>query len=270
MATSAFGVDHGLVSKSYVGGGVFKPASALRAAGKKRVPGSYARSKGPTKADTKFKAEATKLTQQLRHNEKVMTEPGRRPRFDDPDFKQVKVRGQRKPVNVYGESSFLSRTLPSGVGGLTLRTGSKSSGQSHVIYDKTKSGAKKTLKHEMAHAQPKRSIYRMQQIADSPKKTMREEARADAVLGHYRKVKPNSAYQQVAQARNTQRKVRKTPIIGGLRAKPQKMQLKAGLKNMSAAGGPRYKVKPKDVDAYRKVQNDIARNQKRNKRRSRS
>ena len=58
-----------------------------------------------------------------------------------------------------------------------------------------------TVRHEMAHATPKRSGYRLHaQIGQNPLKSMREEARADyAGTGHYQKTRHSSTYGAVAQ-----------------------------------------------------------------------
>ena len=267
--TSAFGVDHG-ISKSLVGG-VFKPASKLKAKEIKAVRrgGAYKKAKGPTKADTEFKQNSTRATQMFRQNKEVFREPGYKG-IEAPTYKEKKVRGQRNPVSTYKTSVFDDKTLPAGVGGFTVRTGSKSHGTSHVVYRGMSSigssrKPKTTLKHEMAHARPKRSAYRMEQIGRNPAKQMREEARADfEASGHYKKVNPKKAsgYEQLAQLRAAGKKQKKKPLIGRFLAKPAKNQQKYATKEMARRSQGQYKISGKNVNQYIKTQDKMARARK--------
>lgn len=85
-----------------------------------------------------------------------------------------------------------------GLAGATLRSGSKSSGKSTVIINhhgiaansSSRRNYRKNLKmvqtHENAHAGPKRSSYRLAQVTQSPRRTGREEGRADFLaMGHH-------------------------------------------------------------------------------------
>jgi hypothetical protein len=174
---SAFGVDHGWISKSLVGG-VFKPAHALSTAERKAV-GGYKKAKGVTSAHREFKAESAE-----RH----------------------KVLADHPPIKNVG-----SHTLPFGSEGqgATFRLGSKKGGRSVIrAAARNKSSYQQIVSHEQQHAKPRRSEYRLHgQILKDPEKLMREEARADlhSHYGHYKDTwkktmqgKPTTVYQQSA------------------------------------------------------------------------
>lgn len=88
-----------------------------------------------------------------------------------------------------------------------LRQGGRSSGTSHVFYPK---GAPQgTINHELGHARPRRSSYRMQTIIEDPVKLMREEGRAEmssGVKGAYYRNRSNplekhqTAYTQISRS----------------------------------------------------------------------
>lgn len=82
-----------------------------------------------------------------------------------------------------------SSKMPRGASAFAIRSGGRSSGRSAIMYPAGKGKAdlaaaqagnvSSTLTHEMAHATPKRSGYRMHQVAQNPRKLGREEGRAD-------------------------------------------------------------------------------------------
>ena len=263
---SAFGVEHG-ISKSLVGG-VFKPASKLTRAERGAV-GGYKKARGVTAADQEFKH----VQGQTKAYHAALT-PTR-------SFKS-----KSGTTHVY-EHNILSRGIPKGAAGFHVREGGKQ-GTSHVHYRSDKiigadNKPKSTLMHEMAHARPARSSYRMNQIIDSPKKLFREEGRADfESRGHFKK-RPEGGYAQAAMNRvktkdakkletRAKTKLRKIPIVGRRlgavmaadvrsAAKPMRQQHKAGLRTLSQTMGK--PIGNKEVDSYIGVHDKMKRAKKR-------
>ena len=92
-----------------------------------------------------------------------------------------------------------------GIAGYMTRTGGKNTGRSDLFLPKkVRQG---TINHEMAHGDPRRSQYRLHQIANDPKLMMREEGRAEmnrnVPEGYYRNPvqnpKDESGYTQRAR-----------------------------------------------------------------------
>lgn len=172
---SAFGVDHGAISKSYLNGQWVKPAELLvhqKETGK--VGGHFARSKGVSAEDMRFKR------QSLHRKKKVAMTGG----------------AYRKENYSYGpfrsKEGFMDRLRGMRGGhGYTYRLGGKGKqGRSYMRGEGTsKEYMAPTRAHEHAHAMEGRTEYRLHhQIMGSPTKMMREEARADMApgsAGHY-------------------------------------------------------------------------------------
>lgn len=82
-------------------------------------------------------------------------------------------------------------------GAFTLRTGGKNTGKSHIFHNPDAKGSflgskmgnkhvAHAVPHEQAHADPRRSQFRMAQVMSSPRKQGMEEGRADFLAaGHY-------------------------------------------------------------------------------------
>lgn len=119
-------------------------------------------------------------------------------------LKQTSNRGTMSGASIQRPRLALGIGLKaSGTKGFMVRTGSAKGGTSHVILPKD--APQHIVNHEMTHAAPKRSSYRMHQIVTDPKKLMREEARAEMGsnrrAGYYRTYdKTNIAYTQAAQS----------------------------------------------------------------------
>jgi hypothetical protein len=246
---SAFGVEHTVttpVSKS-LSGGVFKPASKLSQAERKAV-GGYRKAKGVTAADRVW----------AQNQKNIKTLHGQK----HPGMKHTKTVQGRQGTTEHYKHSKRSTVVPPGADGFHVRTG----GKKGTSYIHMKSNARKDVTaHEVAHASPKRTAYRMNQVATNPKKTMAEEGRADYVAtGHYLKTKPQSGYAQAARMRNAEvrgeKQAKKAQKYGGKPARslvrarhaPSRFNVKAASGSMS-----RTMNKPvgrKEIDEYRKVQ----------------
>lgn len=263
---SAFGVEHG-VSKSLVGG-VFKPASKLTRVERGAV-GGYKKARGVSKPDQEFK------------QVQAQTRAYHATAKPDRSFKS-----KSGTTHVY-EHNMFSRAIPKGAAGLHIRVGGKK-GTSHVHYRTTPeigdtSSPKSTLKHEMSHAKPARSSYRMHQIIANPKKLMAEEGRADfEASGHFKR-KQESGYAQVAaqriQAQKTKgaekaakKTLRKIPFVGRrlgavaanqvrAQTRPVREAHKSNLKQLSRTLN--QPVGNKDIDAYIKTHDKMKRAKKR-------
>lgn len=175
---SAFGVDHGYVSKSFVNG-KFVSASTLSAkqARKVRAGGQYKKATGPKKSDTAFKANQTQMLQAARE-----MKPGETQREV---FSSAKHQGfdRRKNAKIDLQDTTPSFSL-AGEGkahASASKFGPKKGGVNLMTTHGKNAASPQTLAHEKAHLAPNRSGYRLHQIVRSPKKLMREEARADAV-----------------------------------------------------------------------------------------
>lgn len=200
---SAFGVEH-TVSKSYLGGGVFKPAKALDLVERTQVVGhgKYAAAHGMTSADRAWK-----------------------------DTRKAQVEA------VHSILSHGTKENPSMIPGSagTYRVGGKSSGQSYVVSNLPKEIPKKlrrqTMGHEAMHALPKRSSYRLHnQIMSDPKKLFREEGRADYLSGGHYSKHPDSGSVYAQGARAIDQMNRKGPDVPfKLQKKTTKQMKKQGL-----------------------------------------
>ena len=249
---SAFGVEHTVtvttttVSKS-LSGGVFKPASKLTQAERKTV-GGYRKAKGVTAKDAEW----------ARNQQNIKTlhsQPHR-------GMKHTKTVQGRQGTTEHYKHSKKSSVVPPGAEGFHVRTG----GKKGTSYIHMRSDARKGVTaHEVAHASPKRTAYRMNQVATNPKKTMAEEGRADYVAsGHYLKKKPTSGYGQAARMRNAEvrgeKNAKKARKYGG---KPARGLVHAGnttsrfkVKQISGSMS-RTMNKPvgrQEIDEYRRVQ----------------
>lgn len=169
---SAFGVVH----KSYVGGGVFKPVTALSGAERKTVKagGLYRQAQGVTKPDKKFSRFYHKQIVPMTHHADESGPVG-----------TVKV-----------PKSALQMA---GVNAMAVRAGGKNTGRSYIV--RPKKLKPEILHHEMQHATPRRSAYRMEQMSRDPSKQLREEARADYLtVGHHSENEANG-YSRMANLR---------------------------------------------------------------------
>lgn len=237
---SYWGVEHG-VSKSYVPGKGWKPANQLTPKQRAKVPGAHQGAKGVSASDEAWRN---------KHNDVK----GRLASYPPGMLRMHKVPG--KGIDQAG----------------TYRVGGKKTGRSIVVGQASTGKKLKTLlRHEDQHAKVKRSSYRLHnQIASSPKKTMREEARADQLGGGRPWRKAGSGDSMYAVAAKTQRRARKKPK-GNIVAQdgsviPNKTAAEYFRNNLQAAM-PHYPLKGKKGDqairGYGKLRDKIAANQKR-------
>jgi hypothetical protein len=176
--TSAFGIEH--ISKSYVNGKWVKAAELTGKQAKKiAVGGQYKKAKGTTKFDRQFKAEQTQTLQGARK-----MKPGEKQRslFTRVEHKGFDRRGNAK-IDIQNSKPTLA--LPNDSGNALLasaqKIGHKRGGVHLLTTHGSGAASAQTIAHEKAHLSPSRGGYRLAQIVRSPKKLMREEARADAV-----------------------------------------------------------------------------------------
>ena len=151
-------------------GGVFKPITEMTGAERAAV-GGYKAMRGATPEHKKFKRERKK-----------------------------QIKALMEHVDRHGEG--IKNRLGNQAG--TYRIGGKSSGRSVIIgATPGKKDRKLLMAHEAAHANPRRSAYRLHhQIMGDPKKLFREEARADYISGGHFSQHPDekSKYAQGARA----------------------------------------------------------------------
>lgn len=97
--------------------------------------------------------------------------------------------GRAAPAQRQGRSNVslnIREDMPAGYGGIASRYGGRSDGVSTVVMPKDGApglDTARTLQHEMAHATPDRSSWRLHQVLNDPVKRGREEARADMAGG---------------------------------------------------------------------------------------
>lgn len=186
MSTSAFGVVH----KSQLSSGAYKAASALT--GTERTA---------LKADMKLQRKLTKPSRVDRvtspFKSKIRSALGKpqptKPRnFVDPPQSDTHIRTKwavQDMANLSREVPGEGKMRTAAIMGMpgdtasTIRTGGKNTGKSTTFLN-LNSGLDKTetqqlMRHERAHAKPRRSAWRMAQIMASPTKRGMEEARAD-------------------------------------------------------------------------------------------
>lgn len=170
---SAFGVDHGEVSKSLVPGKGFVSASTLGAKKLREVtkPGQYAsRGLSRKQKDAQYALKANNDLFGGRESE-IFSMP----------------KGKKGKLHI-SDAPDLAGT---GLGAVAFKTGGKD-GQRRILMGPDaeflgRKDLKRLKEHEIAHVTPgKRTSWRMASIASDPKKIMREEGRADMVAGlHY-------------------------------------------------------------------------------------
>src|SRR4051794_16471772 len=127
---SAFGVDHGGISKSLVNG-VFKPASALSHAERGAV-GGYKQAKGVSAAHQQYKLESA-----ARHHHLGS-----------------------KPAETMTHGALMAPGVRAK--GVTYRLGSAKGGRSVVdVQGSSRKAMEQVMSHERQHAAPRRSEYRL-------------------------------------------------------------------------------------------------------------
>lgn len=229
--TSAFGIDHGEVAKGYnVLGTYAKPVKLARG---KLLPVKTKKAPPKHKADVtpwdkygigKSYVPGKGFVSATAPGSKAMLrgiKPGRykdQRGVSEEDF-QYRIGRARRKVLV-GEATKKTKTMRTDaptrtrwgfgrtgrdVAGFTVRSGSKSQGRNTVVLSHKLKRAEvdSTYNHELAHAAPKRSEYRVHhQIASDPQKMIREEARADMAGGNYWRnpeSRTDSGYTQIAR-----------------------------------------------------------------------
>lgn len=232
----------GDVKKSF-SGGVFKPISEMSNMERLGIGGSYRRAKGVNPGDAKWLS----------------------------DRKNIQLPALHAHIAEHGAGI---KKNPLGGAAGTYRIGGKSSGHSIVAGEGPKKQLPYLRAHEGAHADVKRSSYRLhRQIMSNPKKLMREEARADYVAGGHFSLHPDtgSTYAQGGRA------------MEGLKTKGPKSKFKfdSGSKktfgdslpkvtNSQAVGAVKSAIQgqfshydlsgkrgDKAINAYRKLHNDM-------------
>lgn len=184
---SAFGIEHGYPVSKSLSGKTFKPITQMTGKQRGKILGSYKKLKGVSRSDKQWKKQ---------HDE------------------------GKKIIGAHAEvaGSGIKHEPGAYPSALTFRTGGKKTGKSTVIGNAPTGSMKNYLQtHESAHADVKRSAYRLHgQILKNPEKTMREEARADyASGGHYtRHTAQGSTYARAARAQVKAEKQPNRPAKG--------------------------------------------------------
>lgn len=244
--TSAFGIDHGYVSKSFVNG-TWKSASDLTGLERLSVArdGAYKKAKGVTKDDAKWLKRHMKGGKAMRQA-----------------AKKSKNRVSVDPTEPAAAATY--------------RVGSAKGGKSYIVGSMpTKKLARAAQAHEMNHATPRRSAYRLHnQIALNPEKLMREEARADyRGTGHFTHHPPTgSAYAAGARAMQGVRDGKggkPFPFPKSITRhykyaeipRPKNRDILTAARDKVSASYPHYNLDgkrgEKAIDAYRKLHNDM-------------
>jgi hypothetical protein len=243
---SAFGVDHGGISKSFVNGKWVKAAEAT-----------------------------PKQLSHIARGGQYKAAHGLQPR--DQAWKDKRAEQHKIMSGALSHGVKNNPDVTPGSAG-TYRVG----GQSYIISNLPKEAVPKKLRrsvmgHEAVHAGPKRSSYRLHnQILGNPKKMMREEARADYISGGHFSQHPDagSMYAQAARASHGiktsgpksnfkfQSKTKKAFKRGGIDApKISNRDALSNVKTNIQAIFPHYELGGKRGDkaigSYRKLQNKM-------------
>lgn len=97
----------------------------------------------------------------------------------------------------------------------TMKAGGRKSGFSLISTNRTPGAIREfTANHEMAHAKPKRSAWRLRQVTRSEKKMAREEGRADGLAARHGPVR--SVYQNSSGFHQKMRSLDRAPLLGRL------------------------------------------------------
>lgn len=248
---SYWGIEHGEVTKSYVPGKGWIPATKLTPKQRAKVPGGHEEAKGVSYKDLTWRANHNQHKQNIAANQHMV------------GIKQ----------SAWG---------PSRAG--TYRVGGKKTGRSTVMGSANNGkDLKYLLRHEDQHAKVQRSSYRLhRQIAGSPKKTMREEARADQFSGAapWRKAQSNdSIYASAARYQRDAKKKPNAPAKGlkhdlkpmagkdWKQYRPTNAEVKPAAKGAIMNAFPHYKLEGKKGDkavrSYGKLRDKIERAQQR-------
>lgn len=177
MTISYWGIDHGSVSKAYLGGGRWVPAVQAGAKQMRAARGAHAAAKGRSAMDQQWLDNISRLDSQI----KGLTKPivRRRRTVTAPNGHKV----ARTDVRAQPATGMDAFAYMSGKNSRNIMVGPTAS----------KKQARMITQHEMAHLSPKnRTAYRLGQITRDNTKTMREEARADMAAGQYWRKKPRS------------------------------------------------------------------------------
>lgn len=213
---SAFGVDHGDVSKSLVNGS-WKAAKDLTKA-ERAAMGGYKKLRGVSPKHEKDR-EMLAATREAADNPQ------------NAKLKDVYVH----PFNQENRA-------------VTMKFGGKSSREYKIVGTANNAKAREDLmSHELQHAKPKRSAYRFVQLHEDPNKLIREEARADyfSRYGSYKNPNNNSVYAHGARG-NTEAIRIAYPKMTSAEAKRAGKEYKA-LQNQMEAKGVKSGLKRDDT-----------------------
>jgi hypothetical protein len=231
---SFWGVEHGVVSKTFIPGKGYISASKL-------PKNEYRMINRNRKAATRRVANEEK-----KHFDQY--------RSDDKDLKNMlsdlatRGRQQDSPVKgvVYQEPDFFSglQMKQQNMDAFAVKRGSRRHGPKVMVVPKN--ARPETMQHELGHLTPNRSGYRLWTITRDGNKIMREEARADMHTqrrGSYYKTDthPDSGYVQAAR----------DPFARGIH--------EANERRINAAQGRPFsgKFSEESMDNYRQVQDRI-------------
>lgn len=237
---SYWGIDHGsAVSKAYIPGRGWVPAVQAGKEALRGAQGGHKAAKGVSWDDKVFQANQGSARRLI------------------PDLGKPK---SRKAGGV-SMNSYRSEEMPPGMNAFAFMTGKNNR---HMVTGKGMAAGPKWLKtHEQAHLTPKkRTAYRLNQITSNPRKTMREEARADMAAGkYYRKGQGTTGSGYAEAARRPSRGKNAYTAQNNHRS-----AVLAHLKQESPADYRNFKAQPNRADMfgkrpladYRKVQDRIA------------
>lgn len=185
-------MPNGVVSKSFIppktpgGTGTWMRATQLGPKKLRRVvDGQQYKSRGLSDSDKEFKS-MSKDRRDL--------------------FNQAGQKGAKRTINGRSIRTVDEPDLPGNMHGAFIPYGGKRTGGTIMMNPHTSSASRvSTATHEMAHAAPRRSSYRMHQIVNNPQKIGREEGRADLASGaRWTRPQPpgaESGYHQASRSR---------------------------------------------------------------------
>lgn len=237
---SYWGIDHGsAVSKAYIPGRGWVPAVQAGKEALRGAQGGHKAARGVSWDDKVFQAQQSSAR------------------------RLISDLGTPKTSKAGGVSmnQYRSDEMPAGMNAFAFMTGKN---ERHMVRGKGMNAGPKWLKtHEQAHLTPKnRTSYRLGQITSSPRKTMREEARADMAAGkYYRKGQGFTGSGYAAAARNPSKA--QTAYTS---QNNQRSAVLAHLKQESPKDYKSYKAQPnragmfgkRPLADYRNVQDRIA------------
>ena len=182
MSTSAFGIVH----KSQLPSGAYKAASKLTRLERATLKVNIQNNK-PLYPGKIIPAKGTRYAAQGRFRGPQKFEDDNADAIDTVHAMSRAAKAVKAKTNK-GVRIATTEEMPSGAIAQTVRTGGKNTGTSTVtgstseLKPYTIKERNQVFRHEMQHAKPKRSAFRLAQVISDPAKLGREEARADRVV----------------------------------------------------------------------------------------